>query len=270
LERQGKLTDARKIYERSLQHLPNDAQLHACYAHLLWRQGKKEDAFSAVERALRLAPGYEWAWRLLSEWATDCGQSDRTANFSRALTRERPGELRVWLMLARVLSDPVALSERLAAVEKALELNAHSTEAWDLKAELLANAERFDEAIRTCENGVAVCPAEVRVLHGRRAWIEARRRQFPEAVRLMRAVLAENASYVWGWNQLAQWLSEQGEFAEQPQPDEAGRALAGGLALASQRAAVDAVQSLPRASAPGSLRRSECPGATRPPGMGTS
>ena len=214
LERRDKLHDARKIYERSLQHLPNDAQLHASYAHLLWRQGEKEEAFNAVERSLRLAPGYEWAWELLGQWATDCGERDRTANFSRALTRERPGEMRAWLMLARMVTDPAALPERIAAVEKALELDPRLAEAWELKAELLTNAERFEEAIRTCEDGVAVCTAEVHVLQGRRAWIEARRRQFPEAVRLMRAVLEENASYVWGWNQLACWLSEQGAFAD--------------------------------------------------------
>ncbi len=214
LERRGKLDDARKIYDRSLQHLPNDAQLRACYAHLLWRQRKKEEAFGAIERALRLAPGYEWAWGLLREWATESGEADRTANFCRVLTRERPGEMRSWLMLARVLNDAVTRPERFAAVEKALELEPYSTEAWDLEAELLANDERFDDAIRACEDGALVCRVDVYILRGRRAWIEARRRQLPEAVRLMRAVLADNASYVWGWSQLAHWLFEQGAIAD--------------------------------------------------------
>lgn len=214
LERRGKLNDARKVYERALQHSAKDAQLHALHAHLLWRQRKKEAAFAVIERALRLAPGYDWAWTLLSEWATDCGEAERTADFARALTQERPGEMRVWLMLARVLGDAAPLPERLAAVEKALALDKRSTEAWDSKAEMLANAERFAEAIEACETGAKVCSVDVYMLRGRRAWIEARRREFGEAVRLMREVLAENASYVWGWNQLAYWLSEQGSFAD--------------------------------------------------------
>ena len=211
LERRGRLDEARRVYERALCHAPRDAQLHACHAHLLWRQRRSGDAFAAVERALRLAPTYDWAWELLSDWAGQAGHPERTTEFARTLTRERPGEMRVWLMLARVLKDTDA---RLAAVERALKLEVRSTEAWDLKVELLTVAERFDDAIRACTDGDAVCPVDVHILHGRRAWIEGRRRQLPEAVRLMRAVLEENTSYVWGWHQLALWLLEQGSLVD--------------------------------------------------------
>jgi len=214
-ERQGELLEAQRVYERALQHSNHDSQLHAWYAHLLWRQRKQEQAFLSIERAIRLAPGHEWAWGLLHEWATECGDTKRTANFARTLTQERPGELPLWLMLTRVLADePGALAERLAAVDRALELDGGSTDAWDIKAEALANAELFDQAIQVCENGLAVCTSDEFVLRGRRAWVEARRRKLTEAVRLMKAVLAENAHFAWGWNQLAYWLSEQGEFSE--------------------------------------------------------
>jgi tetratricopeptide (TPR) repeat protein len=213
-ERQGKLHNARRVYERALLHSANDAQLHACHALLLWRLRQKEAAFAAVERALRLAPGYEWAWELLQSWSGDCGETRRAGEFARVLANERPGELRVWLMLARVLHEPATMPERLAAVERALELDGRSAEAWDLKAELLTTAERFDDAIKACTDGAAVCTLDVHILRGRHAWVEARRRQLPEAIRLMRALLAENASYVWGWNQLAHWLAEQGSTAD--------------------------------------------------------
>lgn len=211
LERRGRLDDARRVYERALCHAPRDAQLHTCHAHLLWRQRRNGDSFAAVERALRLAPAYDWAWELLSDWSEQAGQPERTAEFARTLTQERPGEMRVWLMLARVSREPMA---RLASVKRALELDARSTEAWDLKVELLTLAERFDDAIQACTDGAAVCTAEVHILHGRRAWIEARRRQLSEAIRLMRGVLAENNSYVWGWHQLAVWLIEQGSLVD--------------------------------------------------------
>jgi tetratricopeptide (TPR) repeat protein len=185
--------------------------LHACHAHLLWRQRRTDAAFAAVERALRLAPAYDWAWELLCDWSTQAGQPERALEFARALTQERAGEARVWLVLARFAHET---GERLAAADHALQLAARSTEAWDLKAELLTIAERFEDALRTCTDGGAVCTEDVHVLRGRRAWVEARRRQLPEAVRLMRAVLAENSSYVWGWHQLAGWLSEQGALAD--------------------------------------------------------
>jgi tetratricopeptide (TPR) repeat protein len=214
LERRGKLDEAAKIFERALQHAPNDTQLHASYAHLLWRQQQPAPAFAQLERALRIAPGYQWAWDLLREWATEKGEPRRAADFVRTLTGERPGEMRIWLMLARTLQGSEAMPERLAAVEKALSLEPRATEAWDLKAELLCVAERFDEAIQAVADGVQVCLSELHILRGRRAWIEARRRRLPEAVRLMRELLAENAGYVWGWNQLSHWLLEQGALVD--------------------------------------------------------
>jgi tetratricopeptide (TPR) repeat protein len=213
-ERSEKLEEARRIYERALQHCPNDPQLHACHAHVLWRLRQKDASFAAVERALRLAPGYDWAWALLQAWASEAGEPERTAGFARTLTRDRLGETRTWLMLARVLNEPAGMPERLAAVERSLALDGRLTEAWDLKAQLLTAAERFDEAIQICREGAAVCSHEVHVLQGRHAGVEARRRQFPEAVRLMRAVLAENSSYAWGWDQLAEWLTEQKSLAD--------------------------------------------------------
>ena len=214
LERHDRLEDARGVYQRALRHSPQDAQIHAFHGRLLWRLREQEAAFAAIEQALRLAPGYDWPWSMLMEWAGACGNPGRAEEFSRVLTRERPGEMRVWLMLARVLRDSAALSERLDAVAKAVELDPLSTEAWNLKAELLAGAECFNEAIRACQEGEEVCTSQVHILRGRRAWIEACRRQYPEAVRLMREVLAENSSYTWGWNQLAAWLVELGQIEE--------------------------------------------------------
>lgn len=209
LERCGKMEEARRIYERALQHSANDPELHAAYAHLLWRQRQMENAFGAIQQALRLAPGYDWAWNLLSGWANESGKPERVVGFARSLTRERPGEVPAWLMLARSLNDREALPERLAALEKALGLDATIAEVWDLKAELLTDIGRFDEAIQSCEQGASTCKTNAHLVRGRRAWIEAQRRQFPEAVRLMRLVLAENAGYAWGWNQLAHWLMQQ-------------------------------------------------------------
>ncbi|MGQ9590838.1 MAG: tetratricopeptide repeat protein, partial [Planctomycetota bacterium] len=213
-ERRGELEDALRVYDRALQHLPRDPDLHASRARVLWLLGKRDEALRAVETALRLAPDYGWAWGLLGAWAEDRGELRRPADFARALARERPGEARVWIVLARTLSDPSDLPERLEAIERALRLDPRSAEPWDLKAQSLAEAERFDEAVRACEEGAAACAADAVILQGRRAWIEACRRRLPEAIRQMRAVLAENAGYAWGWTRLAEWLAEDGRADE--------------------------------------------------------
>lgn len=214
LERAGKLEEAKQAYQRALQHSSNDAQLQARHAHLLWRQRLPDAALGEVERALRIAPGYAWPWDLLRDWSIERGEPKRAGDFARQLTTERPGEMRVWLMLAHALEGRDAMSERLAATDRALALDPRASEAWDLKAELLTLAERFDEAVQTTQDGAQACTTEVHVLRGRRAWVEARRNRLPEAVRLMREVLTENTAYVWGWNQLAHWLLEQGSLVD--------------------------------------------------------
>lgn len=214
LERRGRLDEAGQIYLRALTHAPQDAQLYAFHATLLWRQRKSAQAFDAIRQALRLSPGYEWAWELLMEWSIQSGHPEGTRDFARTLAAEYPGNSRVWLMLARVLVDPNLRAERLSAVDRAIELDQRLVEAWDLKADLLCVAEQFEEAIRACADGIAICTHDTHILEGRRAWIEAQRRQWPEAVVRMRAVLAENKSYVWGWHQLAMWLLEQGALVD--------------------------------------------------------
>ena len=214
LERRGRLEDARRVYERALSHAPHEAQYHACLAHVLWRLEMTGEAFASIEHAIKMAPANERAWELLSTWSVNAGEPKRPAGVVRSLAKERPGDMRVWLIVARLLDEPADREERLAAVDRALALAPRSTEAWDMKAELLALAERFDAAIQTCADGAAACSGDAHILRGRRAWIEARRRHLTEAVALMRGVLAENACYVWGWQQLAIWLIEQDLTAE--------------------------------------------------------
>lgn len=227
-ERQGRMTDACEVCERALVHSPLEPALHAHYASLLWRRKQVPEAIAALEQALRVAPGYDWAWEQMSGWAKESGQTDRTTKFARQLADERPGEARVWIVLARVM-DKSSPDERLAAVERALQLDNRSAEAWDLKAELLTSAERFDDAIRACTDGMAACTTELFVLQGRQAWVEAQRKNLPAAIELMRAALAENASYLWGWSQLAYWLAES-------QPAEAIKAVENIIRLRPQEA----------------------------------
>jgi len=211
-ERAGRLADARATYERALRHSSFDAALHAAHASLLWRLQAVDDAFAAIERSLRIAPGFRQAWDDLCDWCAQAGKPDHAVEFARALAKEHSGNPRVWMMLAGAL-PPSASPERLAAAERAIELDRQLTEAWDLKAQLLAFDTQFDAAAAVCDQGMSICLTDVHILAGRKAWIEAQRRRVPEAVRQMRDVLAGNKGYGWGWYQLINWLLESDDTA---------------------------------------------------------
>ncbi|MCS6947622.1 MAG: tetratricopeptide repeat protein, partial [Steroidobacteraceae bacterium] len=215
LERRGDLLEAVAVCERALQHAPHEAPLHVYRASLLWRLQRTDAALTALEAALRIDAANDDAWDLLARWSEQSGDASRPQRCAAALANERPGDVRVWMMLARFATTQSA--EQLTALERALQLEPSSVEIWDLKAELLVFAERFDEALAVCDAGAAACPVGAYVLRGRRAWIEAQRRDHAAAIESMRAVLAENANYPWGWHQLSGWLLDAGRIAEAQQ-----------------------------------------------------
>ncbi len=207
--RAGRMDEARPLLERAVALAPLDAVSHGCLADTLWRMGDKEAAMDRVHTALRLDPGYEWGWSSLRRWSAELeGRSD-AEDFARELTVSRPSEARSWWKLAETLSRTEDREERLVALDRALALNPHLQDAHDLKAMLLAEAGRLDEAEAACRapewNG-----SPPLILRGRLAWLTAQRGDVPGAIAAMRTMLAEDRDYHWGWTQLADWLRECG------------------------------------------------------------
>jgi tetratricopeptide (TPR) repeat protein len=203
---------ARQFAERAVTHAPLDAINHVLLAEQLWRLEDREAAIARVRQALHVDPRSEMAWDYLKFWAMQMGQPEVAIDTARDLTVRRPGEARSWLILAKMLDGPQAADERFAALDKALELNPHSIEAHDLRAESLANARRFREALEACSPAVfdGHQPAE---LGWRAAWIEAQRGDERAAIERMQKVVAEEPNYYNAWSQLAEWTKNQQDFA---------------------------------------------------------
>jgi tetratricopeptide (TPR) repeat protein len=153
---------------------------------------------------VQLEPGYERAWECLSGWSDVLGCPAKALESARELTARRGGEARSWLFLARLLDAPEQFDERLAALDKAIELNPRCTDAYDLRALALAQAGRWDEAEAACRpaawNGHP--PMELRA---RSAWLLAERGDVEEAIQRMREVVAEEPQFYGGWSRLADW-----------------------------------------------------------------
>src|SRR5581483_11426278 len=156
---------------------------------------------------LKLNPSYSWAWGALRDWSGQLRRPEVAADLARELTRQRPGDARAWLTLARTLTGAATLEERLAAAEKAVALDIYSVSAHELRAVLLTDLKRYDEAQAACRPAAF----ELRVptpLLGREAWIVARRGDMKKAVEMMRKALQADANYYWGWSRLADWCEE--------------------------------------------------------------
>ncbi len=209
LEEAEQREEAVAVLERTTIRNPLDALAHGFLAERLWEEGRSREALDHAKIAVRLEPGYEWAWHHVQMWADRFENHEEPAELVRELARDRAGDARVWLRLARMLHHPRHNEEVLAALDKALTLEPKNVEAHDLKAERLAEMGRFDAALE------AALPLQFEddrplILQGREAWVQARRGNYAAAIPRMQALVAVDPTYVWGWHQLAEWYNDTG------------------------------------------------------------
>lgn len=209
LEEIGEAEDAARVLERTVARSPLDPFAHGFLAEQLWEAGRSQDALERAKRAARLEPGYDWAWHAIQVWSDRLEVPDEPVELCRELCRDRKGDPRVWLRLARLLHHPRHNEEVLTALDRAIALDPTSVEAHDLKAERLAETGRFDEALAAAQPPQLAGELPF-VLQGRVAWVEAKRGNFASAIPPMQALVAVDPTYVWGWHQLAEWYNETG------------------------------------------------------------
>ena len=226
MEANDEAEEARVVLEQAVARSPLDPVNHGYLADNLWTAAEGTDPThpdeataprrEAIERlriALRIDPGYDWAWRHLGVWADRLEEPELSTNIAREVCRLRPGDPRGWLALGRMLHGPESNEEVLAALDRAIVLNPRGLEAYDLKAERLAEAGRYDEAKAAATPTVFEHDPPM-ILQGRAAWVEARRGNLPLACREMQALVTLEPTYYWGWQQLAEWYNESGRPVE--------------------------------------------------------
>lgn len=208
LQRRGELERARRLLERAALRAPLVAANHAYLADVLWQAGDRAAAALRLERAVRLDPAYGWAWARLCAWA----EPGRAEAVARDLTARRPHEPVAWVRLAEAL-DAGALDERLAALDRAAALDPRHVPTHDLRAELLAQAGRFDEALAACHPAAWRGEAPPVELRGRLACVWAERGDLERARAVMTAALDEAPDYGWGLRRLVGWCRDAGDDA---------------------------------------------------------
>ena len=210
LDDAGEPDDAIAVMERTATRSPLDPFAHGFLAERLWEAGRSREAMDRAKTAVRHEPGYDWAWHAVQLWAERLESPDEPAELARELTRDRAGDPRVWLRLARLLHHPRFNDEVLAALDRVVALDPKNVEAHDLKAERLADMGKFDAAIAAAKPPQLLSPELPFVLQGRLAWVEAKRGNYAAAIPPMHHLVSVDPTYIWGWHQLAEWYNETG------------------------------------------------------------
>jgi tetratricopeptide (TPR) repeat protein len=209
LDDAGERDEAIAVMERAALKSPLDPFAHGFLAERLWDASRGREALDRVKTAVRHEPGYDWAWHVLQHWSDRLEVPDEPVELVRELTRDRAGDPRVWLRLARMLHHPRYNDEVLAALDRATALDPKNVEAHDLKAERLAEMGRYEAALAAAQPPELMAELPF-ILQGRVAWVEARRGNYSAAIQPMQALVAVDPNYLWGWHQLAEWYNETG------------------------------------------------------------
>lgn len=211
-DRRGDFDRSRQLLEKAVGRSPLDISNRILLAETLWRLDERDEALECIHDAVQRDPAYERAWDLLNAWADQLGCAERALEAARELTVRRAGEARSWLMLARLLDAPEEMDERMAALDKAIELSPRWEDAYDLRAVSLAYAGRWDEAKEACRPSLWNDRPPI-ILRARSAWLEAEQGNLQAAIAGMREVVEDEPYFFEAWSRLADWNAMAGDNA---------------------------------------------------------
>lgn len=207
----GRFEEARKLMEQAIAYTPLDHTNYGYLADILWQMGERELALERIRHSVTLEPGYDWGWRALREWAQFAGKSELALECARSLTEKRPGQARSYLILAQ--TEGQNFDDRLQALNRVIELDPRLVEAHSLRARLLTQLQRYDEARAACRPEVYGdnLPPELRCAE---AIVDADRGDLPAAVEQLKQLVADEPNYYPAWSLLADWYRASESFGD--------------------------------------------------------
>ncbi|RMG37403.1 MAG: hypothetical protein D6725_08950 [Planctomycetota bacterium] len=210
LKLHGERERALAVVERAVCLDPTSETLRALRAVLLWESGRREEALQDMTQAVELDPGLEHGWATLAEWSIVLGKPRYAESIARKLTEARPGEARSWMVLARVIHER-RVEDRLDALRRAEALSPHVVDVHVQRAQVLAEASRWQDALRACRP--AAWPEDERpfALVHTEAFIRYQLGERAEAVELLHRALRDDPFHEDGWRLLAEWAVAMGD-----------------------------------------------------------
>ena len=207
----GRFDEARKLLEQAIAYTPLDHTNYGYLADVLWQMGERDLSLERISRAVAMEPGYDWGWRAIREWSQLAGKPELALECARALAEKRPGQARSWLVLAQ--TEGQGIDERLQSLERAIQLNPRLLEAHSLRARLLTQLQRYDEARNACHPEVFGDnpPSELRCAE---AIVDADRGDLNAAVELLKKLVKDEPNYYPAWSLLADWYRSLESFGD--------------------------------------------------------
>jgi tetratricopeptide (TPR) repeat protein len=158
LHQQGKLAEAKAIYEVILKHDPRHFDSLNLLGAIAAQTGKYQAAVDLIGEAISINPNVASAYNNRGNALLDLKRLDEAlANYDKALAL-KPDYAEAHCNRGSALLDLNRLDEALASCNKALDLNPNYAEGYNNRGNVLLNLKRFNEALACYDKALTLNP----------------------------------------------------------------------------------------------------------------
>ncbi|MGE3335666.1 MAG: tetratricopeptide repeat protein [Rhodospirillaceae bacterium] len=206
----GNLTEAKRLYEQVLRTDPRNFPAQYQLALLLYQQ--QTDALPAVEAALKLNPQSREA--LLLHCVLLMGRGDLAPALTSIskITAANPRDLQAWHNRGVILTRLARFQDAVVSFEQALAVTPNA-ESWDGHGSALHLQKRLEEALRSFDNALALAPRFAAALCHRGS-VLADLKRYGEAVQAFEAALTQSPDMFEAWSNRGSALYEMERMTE--------------------------------------------------------
>ena len=171
----GSFSVGADIVSAGLTRLPNSAALYMARGGLYGQNGDFDKAMADFQQAHKLDPNYSMAATAEGIAQSQQHKNEAALESFRRQVREHPKDGFGFYLLAEALSwsppdakpedHQKSMAEAIAAASKAVELDPHLVQAYDLLASLYLQNEQTEPAIKACRAALKIMPKDQQALY---------------------------------------------------------------------------------------------------------
>jgi Flp pilus assembly protein TadD len=200
-EKFGDLKNAESAYEGALALDPKDIETSLHLAQLYLRQNRAAEAEAKFRAVLSGEPASQPALVGLAQ-SLEIKKSPEAADAYRDYLKVQPEDAAARQHFVRLLIANEKYDEALAEMEKTERGGAHSVESLKLRADILIGEKKWDAAIATLKQAVALAPNDAQ-LRGGLGRTYMQQRDFANAEKELKSAIQLDGKNVTYWKDLA-------------------------------------------------------------------
>ncbi len=187
---------AEEMLRQALATDPNDSELHATLAFVLYRQDHDAEALQEIQTAISLAPSDSQNHYLLAHIQLSLGHEVAALTAIQDALRLNPTEARFHATLGRIYARRKEWYRALEAAEKGLALDPIHVDCLNLRATAQARVGRKAEARQTRQEALQQAPDDAGT-HAHQGWALLEEGQAQEAFAHLREALRLDPLSLW-------------------------------------------------------------------------